>query len=205
MNLDNCSRRIADISDQELTGLIGNQEENQWIDFKQRDYHRDPNDLEKRQREICKDVTAMANAEGGYILIGVDEKAGLAQGFVNVTNPKQIARSIRGICLSRIDPPIENLQVVDRSFEYDGKDISLVIVHIPPSESRPHGFKSQGYMSFVKRYDTDTREYPMTDLGVDFSARHLPQPTNEIDEIVNKLNRIDSRLENIECLLNKDP
>ena len=75
------NRRISEITDQELKNLIGNQEENLWIDFKQQDYHRDPNDLEKHKREICKDVTAMANAEGGYILIGVREKKKVAQDF----------------------------------------------------------------------------------------------------------------------------
>ena len=74
MIFDNCRRRISEITDQELKNFIGNQEENQWIEFKREDYHHDPNDPEKHKREICKDVTAMANAEGGYILIGVQEK-----------------------------------------------------------------------------------------------------------------------------------
>ena len=81
MNLDDCSRHIANIPDQELKDLIGNQEENLWIDFKQQNYRRDPNDQEKHKREICKDVTAMANAEGGYIFIGIQEEHGIAQGF----------------------------------------------------------------------------------------------------------------------------
>ena len=37
MKLDDCYRPISDISEQELTGLIGNQEENQWIEFKRTD------------------------------------------------------------------------------------------------------------------------------------------------------------------------
>ena len=34
MIFDNCRRRISEITDQELKDFIGNQEENQWIDFK---------------------------------------------------------------------------------------------------------------------------------------------------------------------------
>ena len=75
------NKPISEITHQELKDLIGNTEEDQWIDFKQQDYHRDPNDLEKHKREICKDVTAMANAEGGYILIGVREENKIAQNF----------------------------------------------------------------------------------------------------------------------------
>lgn len=131
----------------------------------------------------------MANTEGGYILIGVDEKSGLAQRFVNVANPAQIAKSIRNTCLHRIEPPLQNLQVAERTFECDGKDITLVIVHVPPSDFRPHGFKSQGSINFVKRYDTDTREYPMTDLGVDFSSRHVPPIIHEINDKLETISR----------------
>ena len=88
------NKPISEITHQELKDLIGHTEEDQWIDFKQQDYHRDPNDLEKHKREICKDVTAMANTEGGYILIGVSETNKIAHGFftvpdTNVSSTKQ--------------------------------------------------------------------------------------------------------------------
>ena len=41
------NRPIAEITEAELTGLIGNQEENQWIDFKKKEYHVDCNDRDK--------------------------------------------------------------------------------------------------------------------------------------------------------------
>ena len=145
MIFDNCRRRISEITDQELKNFIGNQEENQWIEFKRKDYHREgidpsritpvnmkvgvlipmtelsnfiteiPNDPEKHKREICKDVTAMANAEGGYIFIGVQEKDKIAQGFFTVDNPDKIVESINSVCLESIDPRIQNLEVQTRS------------------------------------------------------------------------------------------
>lgn len=74
------NKSISEITDKELINLIGNQEENLWIDFKQR-YDGYKTDDTEYKREIRKDVTAMANAEGGYILIGVDESNKIAQGF----------------------------------------------------------------------------------------------------------------------------
>ena len=189
MNLDDCYRLIAEIPDQELKDLIGKQRENQSIDFKQKYDHRDPNDPEKHKREISKDVTAMANTEGGYILIGVQERNRVARGFITVPDSQKVAKSINGVCLRCIDPPILDLEVEERSFEWNDKDITLVIIHIPPSDFRPHGFRLQGSINFVKRYDTDTREYPMTDLGVDFSARHLPPVIHEINEKLDTINR----------------
>ena len=134
MIFDSCHRRISEITDQELIDLIGNQEEDQWIDFKQQDYHRDPTDQEEYKREICKDITAMANAEGGYIFIGVQETAGLARGFLPVSNPDKIARSINSVCLQSIEPRIPNLEIKKRSFQWNGRNITLVIIHIPPTQ-----------------------------------------------------------------------
>ena len=71
----------------------------------------------------------------------------------------------------------------------DDKDITLVIIHILPSDFIPHGFKLKGSINFVKRYGADTREYPMTDLGVDFSARHIPPVIHEINEKLDVISR----------------
>ena len=188
MIFDNCRWRISEITDEELKGLIGNQEENLWIDFKQQSYHQDPQDPEKYKYEICKDVTAMANAEGGYILVGVHEKGGLAQGFFTVAKPGKVVQSINGVCLQYIDPRIQNLEVKKRSFEWNGKEIDLVIIHIPPSDHRPHGFRI-GSTHFVKRYGDHTREYPMSELAAAFSLRHYPPIMDQIDDKLNAILR----------------
>ena len=52
-------RPISEIKDQDLMDLIGNQEENLWIDFKEGHYEGYRTDGEKYKREICKDVTAI--------------------------------------------------------------------------------------------------------------------------------------------------
>ena len=189
MIFDNCHRRISEITDQELIDLIGAQEEDQWIDFKQQDYHRDPTDQEGYKREICKDVTAMANAEGGYIFIGVQETAGLAQGFLPVSNPDRIARSINSVCLQSIDPRIPNLEIKTRSFQWNGRNITLVIIHIPPSDLRPHSFVWKNFTHFVKRYGDHIREYPMSELEVAFSARHYPSILGQIHAQLDTISR----------------
>ncbi len=175
------NRNISQITPQDLIGLIGNQEENLWIDFKQQDYHKDPSDKEKHQREICKDVTAMANAEGGYIIIGVSENNKFAQGFFPINDAAKLAQSIKGICLQHIDPRISDLEIEPYSLSWQNKVMELVIIRIPPSGMRPHSFKSRGSTNFVKRYGDDTREYPMSELGEAFSLRHYPPILGSID------------------------
>ncbi len=175
------NRPISHITDQELKDLIGKQEENLWIDFKQQDYPEDPNDADKRKREICKDVTAMANAEGGYIIIGISEKNKIAQGFCPVPDAVNIAKSIKGICLQNIDPRIPNFEVEPCSLKWNNKDIDLVIIHIPQSGMRPHSFKWKNSTNFVKRYGDDTREFPISELIQDLLMRYQPPITTQME------------------------
>ena len=188
------NRRISEITPQELIGLIGSREEDQWIDFKQQDYHRDPNNLEKHKREICKDITAMANAEGGYILIGVREENKVAQDFFTVDDAANVAQSIIGVCLQNIDPRIPNLEVEPYSLRRKNRNIDLVVIHIPPSEMRPHSFIWKGTTNFVKRYNDVTREFPISELIQDLLARYQPP---FMDSIIGQIGQIDSQLTSI--------
>ncbi len=190
MIFDNCQRRISEITDQQLIDLIGNQEENQWIDFKQEGYHRDSNDPEKHKREICKDITAMANAEGGYIFIGVQETGKVAQSFHTVNNPDKISASINAVCLQSIHPRIPNLEVKPRSFDLQGRCVTIVIIHVPPSDLHPHGFVWKNSTHFVKRYGDHTREYPMSELSDAFSARHYSSIVGPVNDKLDTMLRI---------------
>ena len=155
------NRPISEITDQDLINLIDNQEENLWIDFKEMHYDGYKTDGEKYKREICKDVTAMANAEGGYILIGVDEENEIA----------------------KLEAKLHELRLQD-------KEYNLIIIHIPFSENRPHGFNSNGTLNFVKRYGDTTKEFQIEEFIPDLLARyHLPS----MDDIRGQLNRIESQ------------
>ena len=197
------NRRISEITEQELKDLIGNQEENLWIDFKQQDYRRDPDDLEKHKREICKDVTAMANAEGGYILIGVREDNKVAQDFFTVDNAPNVAQSIIGVCLQNIDPRIPNLEVEPYSLRWRNGNIDLVVVHIPPSEMRPHSFIWKNSTNFVKRYGDVTREFPISELIQDLLVRYQPPIISQIESQLSSILR-DTRRERRDSISSQD-
>ena len=175
------NRRISEIASQELIGLIGNQEENLWIDFKQQDYHKDSTDPDKHQREICKDVTAMANAEGGYIFIGIREENKIAQDFFHVDNAARIAQSINAICLQYIDPRIPNLEVEPYSLTWQNRDIELVIIHIQDSGMQPHSFKWKSSTNFVKRYEDVIREFPVSELIQGLLISYNPPIMSQIE------------------------
>ena len=188
------NRTISEITDQDLINLIGNQEENLWIDFKQQDYHNDPNDTEKHKREICKDVTAMANAEGGYIIIGISETNKIAQDFFPINEAAKLAQSINDICLQHIDPRIPNLEVKPYTVKWKNKDIKLVIIHIPPSGMRPHSFIWKNSTNFVKRYGDVVREFPVSELIQDLLTRYRPP---YIEPLMGQIGQIERQLTSI--------
>ena len=187
-------RPISEINDQDLMDLIGNQEENLWIDFKERHYEGYRTDGEKYKREICKDVTAMANAEGGYILIGVGEEDKIAQRFVDIPETERKVESIHNTCHQHIVPRIAKLDVKPHRLRLPDKAYNLIIIHIPFSENRPHGFNSRGTLNFVKRYGDTTKEFQIEEFIPDLLARHqLPS----LNDLRGQLDRIESQTTNI--------
>lgn len=183
-------RTISEITDQDLKNLIGNQEEDLWIDFKRQHYDSYKSDTEKYRSEVCKDVTAMANAEGGYIVIGVEEKNNIAHRSVDVTDAESKADSIYKTCHQYIVPRIAKLEAKPYKLTSTGTLYNLILIHIPFSEIRPHGFNTYGRLNFVKRYGEITKEFQMEEFIPELIARHhLPS----IDDIRVQLDRIEGQ------------
>jgi hypothetical protein len=117
------------------------------LDYKEKAYDpRDPNS----GAELLKDVSAFANADGGYLVIGVrDDGAGCAAEFVNVPNAESARQSMISRCLEKIEPRLNGLDV--RCFDVDGNFV--LIVHVPESDRKPHCAKPDAeHQYFWRRY-----------------------------------------------------
>ena len=183
-------KSISEINDHDLIDLINNQEEDLWVEFKEQHYHGYKNNPELYRREICKDVTAMANSDGGYILIGIDEANKIAQRFVDIPDANRKADSIYKICHQHILPRIAKLEVKPYKLTSLEQEYNIIIIYIPFSVNRPHGFNSNGTLNFVKRYGDTTKEFQIEEFIPDLLARHhLPS----IDDIKGQLDRIENQ------------
>ncbi len=112
------NRRVAEIKFQEITDLLNTAQEDQWLEFKEYAYQLNipqqqvlPKALDKEKFEMLKDISAMANAEGGYIILGITEKQGVAIRFLNICDSEKASERIKDICSQRIDPRIQNLEI----------------------------------------------------------------------------------------------
>jgi hypothetical protein len=117
---------------------------------------------EKREvyKEFLKDITAFANAQGGDVLIGVDEpseeKPVEAQ-IIGIASAESVAQDLERLSSGAVDPRIPDLLIVPVRLS-SGKEI--IMVHIPPSLSRPHMVNYQGHRAFYIRHSESS--FPMT-------------------------------------------
>lgn len=120
------------------------------------EYKREPYGCRPQDRgEMLRDIVALANADGRYLIIGIDEdRAGRASSIVPVDNPQAVVQSMRQTCLDCISDRIEGLEI--EAFETDPGE-GLVVVRVPKSEHRPHMTTLYHRTEFVRRYGTDKR------------------------------------------------
>jgi Schlafen, AlbA_2 len=104
--------------------------ENANVDFKSKQYEKGPKGL----HELLKDITAFANATGGYLIIGIaEDDKNRASTFEHIENAEAVRESIIARCLEKIEPRMTSLDI--KLFKVDGKDI--LIVKIPEAEKKP--------------------------------------------------------------------
>lgn len=78
---------------------------------------------------IACEMVAFANASGGTILLGVDDKA-IVQGLPD-HRIKDIESWIINVATHNCDPPIEPVLLKERLLRYDGTETTILLVEIP--------------------------------------------------------------------------
>ena len=131
------------------------------------DYKRSPALSMRNRDEIAKDVSAMANADGGWIIYGIEEEGHLPLKLDAGVPDNVITREwLENILTSCISPAIPDFQIV----QIPGYPAhSYFAIEIPKSYSGPHQAPSKRY---YKRYNF--KSAPMDDYEVrDVRTRQL--------------------------------
>jgi len=121
--------------------------ENNYLDYKS---NLDKQDRTKR--ELLKDIIAFANANGGTIVIGVDEpndSRDIDAQVIGLQDAEEWAQVLERIANSMIDPRISGLKFKVVKFK-GGREI--LFLHIPPSLNRPHLFTFEKHSYFYMRH-----------------------------------------------------
>jgi len=107
---------------------------------------------DRAKREFLKDITAFANANGGDILIGVEEPQESLEvdaQIHGVDDGGAVAQDLERLASSSIDSRIPGLQIKPVPLR-NGKHV--IVVHVPPSNSRPFRVDHSGYVNFFIRH-----------------------------------------------------
>ncbi len=150
------SRLASELTQADLQDLLeGAAAEDQWLDFKQ------AADDHNKRHAMLKDVVAFANAEGGYLLLGAEEKGGAIHRFCGIEDARQVAGALFQSRTQNITPLIVGLEAVCRSAP---GDVEVVVVRIPPSNQQPHMYTLESRTQFVARYGTHNREMTIDEI-----------------------------------------
>lgn len=113
-------------------------------------------------REMLRDVISIANANGGYLILGIrEDEFGRAQAIIPFGNLHEKVQSILQVCVDGISERIIGLEV--KAFEFS-TDIGIIVIHIPTSNHRPHMVTRENRTDFYRRYETHKRSMTLEEI-----------------------------------------
>lgn len=137
-----------------------------WPETLTLEFKRDlPGTGDKEKGELCKDVSAMANADGGDIVYGIAEDNGAADALVPITaEGADSAKRRLGQVLAGVEPRINGLQLQEVAIAAGGY---ALVIRVPASFDGPHRFGSR----FVARTGTHIMDLTYDQLRSAFGRR----------------------------------
>lgn len=140
---------VSEITETDLKDLIQNKvKERQTLEYKEKMYGR----TDKEVKEMLRDITSIANAYGGYLIIGIrTNKEEIPIEIPGIDNGEQEAMRIMSSCLSNVEVRIIGLNVWPVPLT-NGRH--AIVVHIPRSLRAPHMITFKGINQFWIRHDT---------------------------------------------------
>lgn len=129
------------------------------LEFKQSTY----GNSDAQKRELLKDVSAFANAQGGHLILGIRENRGIAHelvGLPGIDGDAEMQR-IQQLIRSAIEPPITGVRMVTIPLSTGG---SAVLIRIPRSWNPPHRVIHKGVNRFHVRHSGGVHEPSVEEL-----------------------------------------
>jgi len=156
-------RSLYELTLDDFRSLVTNRiPEGPHLDYKQTAYSGKATEI----REMLRDVISLANANGGYLVMGIRE-----DGFNRpveicpIDNFLMVSQRIRQACLDGIQDRIDGLEVAGYEVQ---PNQGIIVVHIPTSEKAPHMVSMDHHSDFYRRYDTDKRVMTMAEIRDSF-------------------------------------
>lgn len=170
---------LNELGQTDLETLVQEQvRERQTLEFKRDSYPRN----DEGTREMLRDISAMANAYGGDILLGVETVGdGVASGLVGVPDGELEAQRIASSCLSNIEERIGGLAVWPVPIS-NGNHV--IVIRMPQSLRAPHIVTFKGLNQFWIRHDR--QKSPMSVHEVREACLRVEMLSTRVTEFLEK-------------------
>jgi len=144
------NKPISQIEEKEIQALVdGEQKESLILEYK-----REVSGTDKEKKELSKDISAMANTEGGFFIIGIEENDGMASKLVGtgkLIGNQPVEEWVENILISNVRPKlIVRLKAVPLSSD---ENKVILVIQIPQSSRRPHMVTIEGKNAYYKRHN----------------------------------------------------
>lgn len=142
LNKDFAKLDVYDLNSLITAGVL----EGNNLEFKREIWKKDDDGV----REMMKDISSLANAYGGYLIIGIEEdESGIASKLIEVPNVESERDRILASCMANLQPRIMGLDI--RSIEFEvGKSVLVIKI---PRDIHIHQITFKGLYQFWKRHD----------------------------------------------------
>lgn len=157
----------------QIMGLIPNAGEGPDLDFKEQTYVTSGNGGQKGTKSLCGDIAAMANANGGVIVLGMEEDdQARAKGRRPVDTSDDERRRLRQTVYGNVFPTplFDIIPVEDPANPGHG----FLVIWVARSAESPHAFSPQGTgRHYPRRVGTETVWLSEAEIAEAYRARFI--------------------------------
>ena len=172
------------LSAEHLADLIG-VEESQSLDFK-----RTINFNDDGKREFLRDVVAMVNGGGGYLVIGAVEERDVCTGLCHVDNADGLIQVINQLMLDGVTERIGGAFVKKHTVS----GVDLITIFLPPeSPHRPHMVAKDRRTDFYCRYGRDKRAMTIAEIRQMFMGDSVSRRLDSVQDMLGLLTEASQR------------
>lgn len=173
-------KNLSELTQDDLQALVtGQVSENIRLEYKRDLYGQNDNS----KKELLKDVSALANSQGGHLIIGIEEFNGRADALYGVRcdNPDDETLRMEQVIRSGIEPNIAGIRIryIKLSNHESNARRYLFIISISQSNYPPHRVMINNHNRFYLRNSAGVHEPDIEELRAMFAK----SPANSLSPI----------------------
>ena len=144
------SKSLSKIDEQDIQFLVENEQKESVI----LEYKETISGNDRDKKELPKDISAIANTDGGFVIFGIREANGVASEIVGIDKligKQSVEEWVENVLISNIRPRVAvKPRIIPISSD---EDKVVLVLQVPKSPRRPHMVTAGGRNAYYKRHN----------------------------------------------------